>query len=361
MIGSARSFLRLRRAGALFLLAGWLATPALAGPKSLKVLNRAPLPEGPSPAMDARWASDDSFYLLRARQGTTEIGLDGTWRGIVTPEAHQLNRHGHHQFGLVNSKTHLAVLDWSQVRWRTLQKAAHGSVLFEKRFVGILMDADVQGDRLLVLGNMDRHASDGAVAWLGSLREADNNNLRPVLHDQGGPGAPYFFKCPGSELGKVRFLNDGSFLIVPGFQKGAHLFNAAGREIRAWTSEELGLNTDCSQHDSKVADSFAADQLNWVSWVNGHRVVDDILPLPQGPGLLVRSYKDGKTRWQLKILKPQKIETYEVPLEGERIADRLQGDVRDGRILLLRSAAGNYKSDNPADLRGEIVVLEVPR
>jgi hypothetical protein len=90
-------------------------------------------------------------------------------------------------------------------------------------------------------------------------------------------------------------------------------------------------------------------------------VLDDILPLPQGPGLLVRSWgADGRVHWTLKVLQTDGIKTFAVPVVGRRSFDRLQGDVRDGRIVLLLSASGFPTRPAAGDLPAEILLMELP-
>ncbi|HSS75923.1 MAG TPA: hypothetical protein VLV54_04180, partial [Thermoanaerobaculia bacterium] len=175
-------------------------------------------------------------------------------------------------------------------------------------------------------------------------------------------GAHSFYLCQSKILGAVRFLGDGSFVIAPGFQKGVHLFNAKGECVRSWTSEELGLDSDCSGVTDEEEEKLRMDTAFWLGWLNGHRVVDDILPLPQGPGLLVRAAgEDGQLHWTLKVLTPAGVKTYTVPLASQLREDRLHGDVRDGKIVLLLSASATAYKRDPENRPGEIVVAEMPR
>lgn len=96
---------------------------------------------------------------------------------------------------------------------------------------------------------------------------------------------------------------------------------------------------------------------SWTRFLNRHHVLDDILPLPQGPGLLVRSWgTEGQAQWTLKVLRPEGIEEYAVPVVGRRPMDRLHGDVRNGKIVLLLSASGAPWSDDRAHYGAEILL-----
>jgi hypothetical protein len=93
-------------------------------------------------------------------------------------------------------------------------------------------------------------------------------------------------------------------------------------------------------------------------WMSRQRILDDILPLADGPGLLVRKMgPDGRTSWDLRILRPGgEARVYRIPFTGGP-EDRLSGDVRDGRIVLLRSTWQSFL-DEPRG--GEIVLLAMP-
>src|SRR5947209_2141484 len=292
----------------LVALLGCLGAQAEPQPKALRLLKRTPLPQASSVATDVRWASDDSVYVSWDHDGVAEVGLDGARRRVLVP--------GLTAFGGLSHFTHLAVSPSAltvasmlhSLAWRPLKATPKGEVLFQRQQVAITEDLDLSGDRVLLLG-LAKHQSgertiapDGAVAWVGTL-SARLEDLKPVLYDLGGPGAPNYYNCRAHPIGAVRFLADGSFVVAPGFQDGVHLYNAGARRVRSWTNEQAGLDThlDCP----KITDEqrqFVNDA-GWPHFLNSHHVVDDILPLPQGPGLLIRSWgADGQVHWTLKVL-----------------------------------------------------------
>jgi hypothetical protein len=356
----------LNRSGAaccLVLLLGCISLRAENRPKSLRLLGRAPLAEGRSPAMDIRWASDGSVYVARARDGVLELALNGTRLRQAVPDVKTFGRFERFERLAVSPRAlAFASAGW-YMAWRPRQAEPGGRVVFNRKGIGITEDIDLWGDRLLLLGiaeHGETFAPKGDVAWTGTL-SSNLEDLKPVLYDDAGPGAPNFFKCRSHETGAVRFLGDGSFVIVPGFQKGVHLFAANGERVRSWTSEQLGLDTDCSTLTAEEETQLLRDPGAWQRWLNSHHVVDDILPLPQGPGLLVRSLgRDGQPHWELKVLSRERVTTYSVPVVGRRPLDRLHGDVRDGRIVLLLSASGFSVSPDSADYTGEILLAAVP-
>jgi|SRR5580693_174248 hypothetical protein len=64
--------------------------PGLRGPggpyapayPALRILSDPEVSGAPSTALNVRWASDQSFYLLRAAHGVTEVALDGGLKPI---------------------------------------------------------------------------------------------------------------------------------------------------------------------------------------------------------------------------------------------------------------------------------------
>jgi hypothetical protein len=315
-------------------------------------------------ATDIRWASDASVYVSWDRDGVAEVGLDGTWRRALVPNLKALGGIQHYTHLAVSSRS-LAVAshNWT-LAWRPLQANPRREVLFQRRQIPITNDLDLSGERILLMGVAEREetfAPRGEVAWLGTLATG-LKDLKPVLLDVGGPGAPNYFNCRTQSVGAVRFLADGSFVIAPGFQDGIHLYSAGGRQVRSWTNAQIGLDShpDCARMSKKDGERLGTEA-GWGPWLNTHHVLDEILPLPQGPGLLVRSWgADGQAHWTLKVLQPEGVKTYAVPVAGRRPADRLHGDVRNGRIVLLLSASGFPWSWDSANFPAEILLLELP-
>jgi len=361
--------LRWRETGLLFLLVallGSLAASAQPRPRELRLLQRIPLPQVGSIATDVRWADDHSVYVSWVHHGIAQVGLDGNVLRTLAPGAREmgLNNFIH----LASSPGKLAVgAAVRSIAWRNVQAKAGGSFIFHQNDFSEVYDFDLFGDRVLLMGLArydGSYAPKGEIAWIGRLsEEKELKGLRPVLHDVKGPGAPHLRGCRTYRLGGVRFLADGSFVAAPGFQDGVHLFNAAGRRVRSWSNEQIGVDTHvrCAEMTKADEEKLGTDDAYLEKWVKNLRVIDDILPLPQGPGLLVRTGKDGRVHWSLKVLQPEGIETYAVPVVGSRTHDRLHGDVRKGKIVLLLSKSGNpYRVETPGDLNADLLVMELP-
>lgn len=332
---------RFRKGILLPLLAATLSLPLVSlgetaspRPGALRILSERTLPSAPFlTAIDIRWASDQSVYLPAGRRGTFEVPLteNGKIQEVIPGEA----KAGGFFFATrvaVSSQYLVAAASMYAVTWRKLTRPERSEVAFDH-----IEDVDVFEDRLLVLAarrdDQSNYAPDGAIAWLGSLSKG-LSDLKPVLYDRAGPGAKTFASCSNFEIGAVRFLKDGSFLVVPGVQPGAHLYDAAGKLIRTWDTGALGLDTDCASLQHKQARRLAVDPAARVDWLNQRRTLDDILPLPQGPGLIVRSVHQERTRWELKILGDEVV-TYEIPVPSDRPLSHLRGDVRGNKIAFL--------------------------
>lgn len=349
-------------------VAGPLAVDALPSTRELVLLQRIPLPEAQSVATDIRWAGPDSVYVSWRTDGVAEVGLDRTVRRTLAPPARTMELNSYYHLATspgrfaISARTHHLV-------WRTVRPKAGGSFVFHPQRFRDIHDFDIWGDRVLILG-LDKiepggpYAPKGEIAWIGRLSEGDDlAELTPVLHDLSGPGARHMYNCASYLMTAVRFLPDGSFLVAPGFQDGVHLFNPAGKQVRSWTNQQVGIDTHrgCGTMTKAEEEKFGTDDAVIAAYVKNRRLLDDVLPLPEGPGLLVRTWgKDNKAHWTLKVLRPDGIRTYTVPVVGHRVHDRLRGDIRNGTIALLLTNLGEARVKSPADLPAEVLLMKLP-
>ena len=83
-------------------------------------------------------------------------------------------------------------------------------------------------------------------------------------------------------------------------------------------------------------------------------IVDDVLPLPSGPGLLLRRVENGITKWDLVALRYDGGKPSRTPLPVTMPSPRshARGDVRGDRILLLMfdDALPQQKAAQPPQL-----------
>jgi hypothetical protein len=352
-------------------LAGALALLSLAAAESaptngtLRVVWEEGLPPYPSgPAMDIRWASDQSVYLAWVKEGVTETALDGKFtrlRSVIADPMHFMR-----DFEMLGTSKEFVV---ASARFHTLVSRPTtgqpgGTVTITKSPISIVQALDVADGRLLLLGNPQWSLSPApSVAWVGPVTGHPAKDLTPLpLYDAAGPKSPALINCEEIPTGGARFLPDGSFLVVPGFQPGAHLFSATGRLLSTWDTAALGLDAlDCAHLSAADHLRFSRTPRARFDFLNQHRVVDAILPLKEGPGLLIRSVKDGKVAWDLKVLQSgERVLSYDVPVAGELPYDRLRGDVRGDRIVLLRAAQW-FDKLSPPYRTTRIVVAELPQ
>jgi hypothetical protein len=100
----------------------------------------------------------------------------------------------------------------------------------------------------------------------------------------------------------------------------------------------------------------AAGGLGRAAWLNQRRILDDILPLQQGPGLVIRSVSQGQVHWTLKVLtKGGGIPTYNIPLKSQNELSTLKGDVRGNKIVFVMSA---FKKDAMTSEISRLVIAQ---
>jgi hypothetical protein len=343
----SRTYHPLRRLSALIAVAGCWGATVPAHPQSIAASPARPalhilwdqeLLSSPSPAMDVRWASDHTVFVAWFRHGVSELALDGkfTARRNLFPD---INTLGSLPVDFLAASTDYVVASsiFKTLGFRA-RAAGNGRVSIARVPIGIVQSLDLAGNRLLLLGDPVPKANLGAgVVWLGPLTHTPAQDLKPILYDVAGARAPNLVNCAHLLLGAARFLPDGSFIVVPGFQPGAHLFGPSGRLLRSWDTLELGLDADIGCPgitDEKIAE-FGRSAGARGAYVNQYHVLDGVLPLAQGPGLIVRSVVDGKVHWQVVVLQPAGHLVYDVPFTGGLPYDRLRGDVQGDRIVLL--------------------------
>jgi hypothetical protein len=162
--------------------------------------------------------------------------------------------------------------------------------------------------------------------------------------------------CGILELGKVRFLQDGSMIVAPGVEPGVFHYGIDGKLLESWQADRLGFDAGCGLSDDEM-NRYSASVKARYPWLNQRRVLDEILPLPEGPGFVVRTRTAGKTSWQLKLIRgPRDVKTVAIPLSSPSEFAHLRGDVRDGRLVLLLADRG----EKPPAGYPRLVVAELP-
>lgn len=307
-------------------------TAASANPPGIRILSDVALPPAFRRATDVRWASDETVYLGVSADGTFEVSLDPAGpppkemiAGRSKPEGYWISK-------IAASTEYLAAVGPAQaVTWRRLSDPTS----LEARFASI-QSIDLKDNRLAILGarRNEDGGSDDALAWIGSL-DQERPEFRPILRSSVGSSTRDRVLCEKAPVGALRFLPEGSLLIVPATQAGASLYDGKGNLIRDWSAQALGIDSLCGVFDgsraNEVMDSGPLD-----AQINRWRTVDTLLPFPGGPGLVVRRVENGRTRWDLKILKLDgTAESFPLPFEGASEFFHLQGDVRGGKVVFV--------------------------
>jgi hypothetical protein len=328
---------------------------------SLEILSEKTLSAQLTTPTDVRWASDRSVYLSRLEDGVAEVDLATLdTRRQVIPASKALN--GFTEFGMlgVSGGNMVTSARFRNIAVRRLGRKFDNGANLATLPIGLADAIDVSGDRLLLLGLPQAEVDSGfgprgVIAWLGPIDGLSKKDLlQPILPDVAGPGARSFGRCATIPLGAARFLGDGTALVVPGVQPGIHLYDRSGSLVRSWDSQKVGIDTiDCAGMDTRASRHLRSQPSTRAAFLNSHHVVDDILPLAEGPGLVVRHVEAGKVRWSLEILQSgNRVASYEIPISGTLPFERLRGDVRGDRIVLLISEHEMEKDrpQNPARL-----------
>lgn len=305
-------------------------------PRPLKVLDEWLLPEEVAIAGKFRWAGSDAFLVPANRAGLAVVktpgpGLRAEIESLVP--ARELDTVS----GVASSELLWAVSDLNHgLSWK---KA--GDPDFPRfYYYGFVMDFDLYKDKILILGaRIDEKLgtiSDGALAWIGSPGEA-LEDLKPVLFSQdpyNGVGA--MGDCGYLGLGAVRFLADGSFVVAPGVEPNVNVYHPDGRLRRVLGTAELGIDSGC-RHDvvdrKRVRISI---KYRFDAFLNKYRQLDEILPLRDGPALVIRNFSEGMTRWRMILVRPDgSTRSIPLPFASPSPYSVLEGDVRDDRIAFL--------------------------
>lgn len=333
---------------------------------SLRILGRYTLPPGGSPFTDIRWATDNSVFVMRTYHGLEEIQVGPELKTLRQPVPPVKVLGGFDRMARLGvSGQYIAFASEGHIMaWRPRDSKAPGFVAFRRKEIGLAEDIDLSGDRLLLLGTPYKTFPDAeaGIAWLGTLG-SDLKDWKPLLvapTGADGERSAALFDCETVALGAVRFLADRSILVVPGFLPGAYQFDAQGNPVRTWSQQEIGLTTDCRNISDEVSRQLAGFPSTRLPWLNQRRVLEEILPLPQGPGLLIRSRRaDGKITWDLKVLGSQGVATFALPIVGNRPGDRLRADVYNGKIAFLL-LSDFLPSTAKEDQYGELILAELP-
>jgi len=366
----------LRALWLVFVLLGTGEESAASCPRFTSLLATWNLPNALAQARDLRWFRPDLLLVVSSRYGVVEVRLSerpelgdillGTGSGGETLRLPMVLAVSGDQWlagGWYRGRAH-AVL------WKKRESEALAGL--DPDFAEIL-DLDAHQGKVAILaprlnpaGRLLRNA---ALAWQGRLVPGPRETLAdldPVFYSADGPKIMSFINCSIMDLGVTRFLHDGSLLVVPHFEEGIFLYDTEGQLRRTWTSRQADFDAACPL-TTEEADRLALDEPGRWRWNAGRRIVDDILPLPDGrAALLIREVENGNARWRMAVLDPENSSVATCPLTlpgGETLTSgshlaRLKVDIHEDRVAFL------VRMDGPADheLRTEpprLLVLEL--
>lgn len=320
----------------LLVVVGWLALAGqTAAAISLRVVSNAALP-GEVIARDVRWAGPSEVYVSLGKKGAIRTRVDAPSHfTTVMPPA---DRGGFVVSGCIAAgQKHLVVASpLGGVGWIPLATGAARTV-GEKGLLAV-MDIDARADVVAILGadsgNVQGLARDGTIAWTGSLSKG-MSDMRPLMKGRAKPGGKDMARCSILETGAIRFMPDGSLVVVPGVEPGIYRYNVSGKLIQTWDSGPLGMIDDCSIADSELQ-MLARDFGHRIDWYASRILVDDVLPLKSGPALLLRRVEKGVTKWDVVTL-PYigKSVRVALPVTMPTARAHVRGDVRGDQVVIL--------------------------
>lgn len=287
-------------------------------------------------ARDVRWAGPSHVYVSLGKQGVvrTSVGTAGPLTTVVPPA----NQGGFFLSSLLAAGTkHLIVgSPFGGFGWMSVEGGATGKV--GQRALSTVMDIDAAGDTLAVLGadsgETQGLASDGVIAWTGSLSKG-LSDMRPLMKGRSKPGGKDMARCGFLQTGAIRFMLDGSVVVVPGVEPDVYRYSTAGKLMQTWATGPLGVVDNCDLGEQERT-MLGRDFPRRLDWLASRVVVDDLVPLREGPALLLRRVEQGVTKWDVVTLPFRgKSERIALPITMPTPRAHVRGDVRDDRLILL--------------------------
>ncbi|MEO8504575.1 MAG: hypothetical protein ABI609_11805 [Acidobacteriota bacterium] len=203
--------------------------------------------------------------------------------------------------------------------------------------ISFFEDIDLRGDRLAILGLMrsaNGMSPDGAIAWIGRLG-AKHVELRPITFSTVGKGASPENLCAFTMVGKIRFMPDGRLVVLPGAEPGVFVYSADGKLEQTLDTAAQGLDLRCN-FDEATRLRFGSDVRARFAYLNQFTTVDEILPLDQGPALILRTAGPLGTRWDLVAFdRSGATRKVRLPITSTSVQMHLRGDACGDRVVLI--------------------------
>ena len=315
------------------------ATSVIAALPVVRVITDTALTGAAAETGGVRWASADSVYLTTMAEGVLEFDLHAKTPARIVFPATRGKCFTCVHLG-TSSRYMVTAFPAFAMAWKRITEPSIHPVPFD-----VISALDVRDDRLVFIGSRrekGQWAPDGAIAWSGTLSK-DLADLHPVLFSALGPDAQILGDCGFGDVSAARYLRDGSYVLVPGVEPGVFLYDPDGKLLYTWQTDRLGFLDRCDISPQNRL-LYARDPEARYQWLNHYRTVEDILPLPEGPALLLREVQGGSTKWSLLILKrnapPSKID---LPIRAPSDVAIAKADIRGKRIVFLIRTYGEWR------------------
>lgn len=303
---------------------------------------------------DVRWLDESELLVAAGPIGLLRVSLDGA-KAEIQPVTDHLS-HFAARLGVSGSKAASAEPFHTVVHVDLETSAAETYAPAVQ--LDFIADVDLLDGRLLLLGasrgSDGSFSPDGAMAWLDRIDRPES--LRPVLHSL-GPVRHTMGDCGIFDIGVSRFLPDGSFVLLPGVERGLLWFEADGELTAELSADVLGIDTECDLPRETRELYLRSDVMRHTLWLSRRRTVDDMVGMPRGLGVFVRRFEAGFTVWDLLVVRPdgvvdRKASVLRVPSPFAH----LRVDWRNGRLAVLVLERGPDEAVSPPYL----LIVEVP-
>ncbi|HEX2255063.1 MAG TPA: hypothetical protein VHQ65_17485 [Thermoanaerobaculia bacterium] len=323
----------------------------------LRLVSKSTLPASAGAAQDVRWVrAPDRVALSLGAGGVVEYVWEA--EALESPPLLVAGDNGRRRFhsarlGLseeyVVSGAPFFVLHW-RARTSSLVNTSPAELQLD-----LVADLDVHGEQVAVLGARrgpeGRFAPGDEVLWTGSLASG-LSSLSPRLRAS-GDAARTMGTCGIFDVGVLRYLPDGTLLVLQGVEAGLVRLAADGQRLQSWDTDIVGIETTCGIAEEERGSFLGSGTIRHLFWINQRRIAEDIVPLPGGFGVLVRRWENGATRWSLvPVIAGMAGVAVDLPVTDPSPFAHLRADARGPNLVLLVFEKRARRSPFPPRLVG---------
>lgn len=347
---------------------GGQAGPEVPEAQAVEILARYRYGAGESPILDVRWATEDSVYLLRGREGVHEHALEEGLpeKRLVLPGERQSPDRIQMQTLFAASSNRLVAAGMAgQFVWRErgARSGEFGATVRKLPGAGI-GDMDLDGDDLALLGIptgelFEKHSCRG-VLWLSSLEDGLKEFDPIVIDKEADTPAELGRICTAyiAMAGSIRFTKSGDLLMFAAYEPTLKLLSTSGKVKREWDLVELGILDESFRLADVAPGGDVGSEI--VAWSGRGTIVEDLASLGKAtPLLLVRRRESARMIRELVRLEGDSVERFRLPLDASDGLSRVRLDVdNSGRLLLVVADRGVRIRERTAG--GEVLVARLP-